>query len=412
MSKTLPLPTSSDAPYFDGRPENLLQYLNDVHSICTTAEVSDEDMMAYTIAYAARGAVNDAAHWIQIYYDTQGSYERFIVAIFRLYHGIYASSFFCGAKMTERALRALYGPNASYYMSDSTATCSDYHSEVPEHDSDNANTTESPSSASTPLSPSIDQCSDTEEVVVSFVANPVGPQCTATSAPENVIPDEILLSLDLDTADFAPSASEHDTMKEVAVFIADLEGLQFPTDNLEDIAPDPTLIDLECTPVAPESLESFAFSELDGITFDLPEVPLTPPGLSLRRSSSLLFADIASDKSSTLAVSDSDSEVSENLCHNSHSMRPSLSAVVLSSLLCLKNCRSYHCSPSHVKSLAPDHTRPDPIHVDATTTLMRFAPYCRYHSLYPMQPPRRRREGSQCKRRRKRRVWQKRRRRR
>ena len=174
MRKTLPSLDSSDAPYFDGRPENLLQYLNDVYDICTTAEVCEEDMVEHIIDYAIQGAEGHALCWYRIYCGIRGGYEEFICAIFRLYPGIYANSFFCGPKLTERALTALYGPNASLYMSGSTATCSHDDSEVSRPDSDNANTTESPSSASAPHLPSIGQCNDTVKEVVTFAADPVG----------------------------------------------------------------------------------------------------------------------------------------------------------------------------------------------------------------------------------------------
>jgi hypothetical protein len=59
MGKIIP-PTSPDAPRFDGSPETLLEYLNHVRTLCTTANASEGMLIRYTIACAAQSAPDEA----------------------------------------------------------------------------------------------------------------------------------------------------------------------------------------------------------------------------------------------------------------------------------------------------------------------------------------------------------------
>ncbi|KAJ8579697.1 hypothetical protein M405DRAFT_870053 [Rhizopogon salebrosus TDB-379] len=78
-------PSSPDAPYFDGSPEDLQQYLDHTQHIFSTTDVSDKTKIRYFIAYAARGAYDDALIWEDIREQHKGSYDDFIRAIIDLY---------------------------------------------------------------------------------------------------------------------------------------------------------------------------------------------------------------------------------------------------------------------------------------------------------------------------------------
>jgi hypothetical protein len=301
MGKMIP-PTSPNAPRFNGSPETLLEYLNCIRTLCTTANTSEGVLIRFTIAYATQSTPDEALCWQYLLdeYQCHSNYRDFIYLILQMYPGVsddgsFNSEITCinpvdtlqisepilqtpcvdeqdpATRTYQARLYALHGPNAALYLSDDRDSCNS--------------------------EPEIEE-------VVPFAADLLGlqfePCDAAPCAPEEEPP---LLNFDL--AGSVLDSLSTSTDKEVFTFDADLFGLEFPVDETVGFpSEDPILIDLDfaledSTP-DPMTLSS-RLSQLEGLMFDAPpEVPQYPPGLShipqaRTRSHSLPLIDVASD---------------------------------------------------------------------------------------------------------------------
>jgi hypothetical protein len=293
-------PSSPDTPYFDGSPEDLQQYLDHTQRIFSTTDASDKTKIRYFIAYAARGAYDDALIWEDIREQHKGSYDDFVRAIINLYFKEIPSP-----APPPRSLASLLGPNAHLYLSNDLETDNSLRLDlnlepassafaspiiediVQEHDNTPA---PPPRSLASLLGPNahlyLSNDLETDDFAleidsVPFVADILSLQLS-TNTLEQVAFQDDSLQLDLDTV-ASTSLSSTEEHKKVLVYDADVLPLGFPTDDSHYIALDidTTSNDIGIPTSAPELLLCFAPLQPDGISFDEPEVPLTPPGLLL-----------------------------------------------------------------------------------------------------------------------------------
>jgi hypothetical protein len=254
----------------------------------------------YFIAYAARGAYDNALIWEDICEQHKGSYDDFIRTIIYLYFKEIPEPV-----PPPRSLASLLGPNAHLYLLNDLETDNSLRLDLnldpasstfalpiiedigQEHDDTPVPPPRSLTLLLGPhahfyLSNDLDTDDFTSEINgVPFIADILSLQLS-TNALEQVALQDNSLPLDLDTvaSTLLSSTEEH---KKVLVYDTDILPLGFPTDDSHYIALDidATSNDLGVPTSAPDLLLCFAPLKLDGITFNEPEVPLMPPGLLL-----------------------------------------------------------------------------------------------------------------------------------
>ena len=294
----MPRVGSPDAPKFDGSPENLRNFLEDVRTTCAPFSPSDYFLIRFTIAYAYPGAPDDALYWQDIYQKSHFSYRDYIDFIAEMYPEVSFDGFFDApasctspnvppisesvpvasttvehqhirltASQKYPELAALHGPNADILLADECQFC-DYrfNSEIPDL-----------SSEETALS-DFDSAFPDESSCISDVL-PAEPE------PSPMLPLAYTPAVEPPLLDFDSEISDLDSIDIPEVLMTsctDLLGLEFQVNNAVDMSVEiPVLLDLEsdaedCANDPPLSPE---FPELEGIVFTVQEVPRYPPGL-------------------------------------------------------------------------------------------------------------------------------------
>jgi len=99
MRDSMPPVSSPDAPKFDGSPENLRTFLEEVRTLCTNCisfSSSNQDyfLIRFTIAFAYPCVPDDALYWQDIYRERRFSYRDFIGFIAEMYPDVSFDGFF------------------------------------------------------------------------------------------------------------------------------------------------------------------------------------------------------------------------------------------------------------------------------------------------------------------------------